>query len=102
MSLREQLEIKIRNYIPELKKEYETFNDGSLDKNMITPIMLNHVLEYTSLIKNIKRVAINNNGGIYWSLNIYSAQNPSVYWNLKSTYLKDQGVELITFLNELN
>jgi hypothetical protein len=89
----EQLENKIRNAIPELREEFEAFEDSSLDRDMITPIMLNHVLEYACILD--KYLSIHWDGDVFF--NIHSIGN----WNLKSAYLKDQSEELINFLNKL-
>jgi hypothetical protein len=91
----EQLENKIRQSIPELKEEYEIFQDGAIDRDMITQIALNHVLEY-----------LQDYDGYVWQITIYgylheidSCEASGYPWNLKSAYLKDQLPELITFLN---
>lgn len=96
MKTLEQLETKIRQSIPELKEEYEAFEDESIDRDMITPIMLNHVLE-----------CLQNFDGHVWSITVYgifceiSTDAVGFSWDLKSAYLKDQSDELITFLSDL-
>lgn len=89
----EQLETKIRNAIPDLKEEFDIFQDGAIDADMITPIMLNHVLEYACILE--KYLSIHWDGDILF--NMHSIGN----WDLKSAYLKHQSEELINFLNEL-
>lgn len=91
---------KIRQSIPFLKEEYEAFEDGSIDRDMITPIMLNHVLEYCDDCE----IGIDSRDGEL--LNLDTDDIRAIYdcypkWNLKSAYLKDQSEELITFLNDL-
>ena len=84
-----------KNAIPHLKEELEAFEDGSIDRDMITPIMLNHVLEYTQ------------NHPLIWYVSVYGgffeidSDHLGVSWNLKSAHLKDQSEELINFLNDL-
>jgi len=89
----QELESKIRQAIPELKEEFEVFQEGAIDRDMITPIMLNHVLVYSC---NVKKYL-----SVYWDGDILRLSESVGYWNLKSAYLKDQSEELITFLNEL-
>jgi hypothetical protein len=79
----QELEQKIRQAIPELKEEFDAFEDGSIDRDMITPIMLNHVIDYQ------KRITGKDS---YWWDN---------GWVMKYPFLKDQSPELINFLNEL-
>lgn len=86
MTILEELESKIRNAIPELKEEFEAFEDSSLDRDMITPMMLNHVMKYMKS----KDYALD-------FTRKYSKQT----WNLDYVCLKHQSTELITFLNEL-
>jgi len=96
MNQLQELEQKIRQSIPELKDEFEAFEDGSIDRDMITQVALNHVLEY-----------LQNYDGYVWFMSIYGylhemdTDSVGYSWNLKSAYLKDQSEELITFLNEL-
>ena len=92
MTTLEQLETKIRQSIPELKEEYEVFQEGAIDLDMITPVMLNHVLEYARQIY-VKWVWVKS----YRDFIMETIPK----WNLKSAYLKDQSEELINFLNEL-
>lgn len=91
----QELETKIRQSIPFLKEEYEAFEDGSIDRYMITQVGLNHVLVYLGKIIEDRYVCIDFDGDINFSG--YFKSN----WNLKYAYLKDQSEELITFLNEL-
>jgi len=93
----QQLENKIRQAIPELKEEFEAFEDSSIDKDMITPIMLNHVLEYWQSIDKSNPIGIDGDGDLLDGGNF--VKNAS--WNLKSPYLKDQSQEFINFLNRL-
>lgn len=100
----QELEQKIRNLIPELKYEFDAFEDGSIDRDMITQIMLNHVLVY---LKIFGGYSVNSDGyWVCWYLNGMAEYEfmdvpADVSWNLKSAYLKDQPEELITFLNGL-
>ncbi len=87
----ETLENKIRQSIPELREEYEIFQESAIDFDMITQIMLNHVLEYA---KNKFDFIIPENYSYIQSLIIKQ-------WDLKSSYLKNQSTELITYLNKL-
>lgn len=89
----EQLENKIRQSIPELREEYEIFQEGAIDFDMITPIMLNHVLEYACILD--KYLSIHWDGDVLFNMHSIGE------WDLKSAYLKDQSEELINFLNEL-
>lgn len=93
MTTLETLENKIRQSIPELKEEYEIFQEGAIDFDMITQIGLNHVLEYAYILE--KYLSIHWDGDVL--VNMHSIGS----WNLKSAYLKDQSPELITFLNQL-
>lgn len=95
MTQLQELEQKIRNSIPELRDEFEAFEDGSIDRDIITPVMLNHVLVYLGEIIEDRYVCIDFDGDINFSG--YFKSN----WNLKSAYLKDQSEESINFLNEL-
>lgn len=96
----QELEQKIRQSIPFLKDEYEAFEDGSIDRDMITQIGLNHVLEYFGKYNHTDLVAIDSDGDFLapFSEKLYFS---GLNWNLKSAYLKDQSEGLITFLNEL-
>lgn len=96
----EELEQKIRNSIPELKDEFDAFEDGSIDRDMITQIMLNHVLVYISLFDGpwYADRRLNSTGFFF---DVVQKTWLNIRWNLKSAYLKDQPDELITFLNEL-
>lgn len=104
MTTLKQLENKIRESIPELKEEFEVFQEGAIDSDMITPVMLNHVLEY---LRNYGGYSVNSHGyWVCWYLNDGGEDNfldfpNDVPWNLKSAYLKHQSPELINFLNEL-
>lgn len=89
----QELEQKIRQAIPELKEELEAFEDGSIDRDMITQIGFNHVLEYASILD--KFISIHWDGDVLFNMRSIDI------WNLKSPYLKDQSPELINFLNEL-
>lgn len=89
----QELEQKIRNSIPELKEEFEAFEDSSIDRDMITQIGLNHVLVYGSILGDYL--------SIHWDGDVLYYMRSIGKWNLKSAYLKDQSEELITFLNEL-
>ena len=91
----QELEQKIRQEIPFLKEEFEAFEDGSIDRDMITQVALNHVLVYLKVIINDLYVSMDTDGGIHF------AGYFKCYWNLKSAYLKDQSPELINFLNGL-
>lgn len=93
MTTLEILEQKIRNAIPELKEEFEAFEDSSIERDMITQIMLNHLLEYASILKEYL--------SIHWDGDVLVNMRSVGIWNLKSAYLKDQSEELINFLNEL-
>lgn len=100
----QELEDKIRQVIPHLKEEYEAFEDGSIDRDMITPIMLNHVLWYFGLIyKDNPLFFIIGNDFFVARVedNLIKIKPNKESWNLKSAYLKDQSPELINFLNEL-
>lgn len=90
----EQLENKIRQSIPELREEYEIFQEGAIDFDMVTPIMLNHVMLYFGKFNMV--VGLYQDGDV-----IYDMQH-ILSWNLKSAYLKHQSQELINFLNDLN
>jgi len=96
VSVTEMLENKIRQAIPELKEEYEAFEDGSIDRDMITQVGLNHVLEY-----------LQDYDGNVWFITIYGhlheigTDSLEYQWNLKSPYLKDQPEKMINFLNGL-
>lgn len=96
MTILEELENKIRQSIPELKEEFEAFDDGSVDRDMITKIALNHVLEYFGTIPSSFKY-IREDGRIF----LFEGGPTDIFWNLKYSYLKDQSPELITFLNEL-
>ena len=95
MPILQQLENKIRQSIPDLKEEYEVFQEGAIDLDMITPVMLNHVLVY---FEEIGWISVDNFGTIS---NLGKDFFYEHSWNLKSAYLKDQSQELITFLNQL-
>lgn len=88
-----ELENKIRQSIPFLKEEFEVFREGAIDRDMITQIGLNHVLEHASILE--KYLSIHWDGDILFNMHSIGT------WNLKSSYLKDQSEELIAFLNEL-
>jgi len=101
MSELKELEAKIRQSIPELKEEYEAFEDSSIDRDMITPIMLNHVLDYLPIMGyDFNYIGITESEFKAVG-NVYFNEDFCFTWNLKSAYLKDQSEELITFLNEL-
>ena len=74
----EQLETKIRQSIPELKEEWEILQESAIDADMITPIMLNHVLEHVQ------------NHPLVWYLSVYGgffdidSDHLGPSWNLKS------------------
>jgi hypothetical protein len=89
----QELEQKIRQAIPELKEEWEIFEDGSIDRDMITQVALNHVLEYASILD--KFISIHWDGDVLFNMRSIGI------WDLKSPYLKYQSPELIEFLNEL-
>lgn len=97
-----ELENKIRNAIPELREEFEAFEDGSIDRDMITPIMLNHVLGYCDDMSDgyfyLREDGLFRNSSEFPP---YQIEDFSLYWDLKSAYLKDQSEELINFLNQL-
>lgn len=99
----QELENKIRKAIPELKEQYEAFEDGSIDRDMITPIMLNHVLQYAFKIEDKKFLLyVGTSGTIYGEEpKQFSEMVELSHWDLKSPYLKKQSEELINFLNEL-
>jgi len=88
----QELEQKIRQAIPELKEEWEVLQEGAIDRDMITPIMLNHAMMYMHLFEAYC-IDVKN---LLWLCHYKRAE-----WNLKSAYLKDQSPELINFLNEL-
>lgn len=94
----QQLEQKIRQSIPELKEEYEAFEDSSIDRDMITPIMLNHVIIYLGILNTPFRIRKSTDPFVLIFRHLLNGDGS---WNLKSAYLKDQSEELITFLNEL-
>jgi len=100
----QQLEQKIRNAIPFLKEEFEAFEDGSIDRDMITQIGLNHVLEYLDLMNcsHDSFIVIGENL-VFGRLNngCIAINTETPFWNLKSAYLKDQLEGLINFLNDL-
>jgi len=98
MTTLEQLENKIRNAIPELKEEFEAFEDSSLDRDMITQIGLNHVLLYLCGISYYS-IFIREDGE-YFYYRHEEMLRYDICWNLKSAYLKDQSKELINFLND--
>jgi len=93
----QELEQKIRQAIPELKEEFEAFEDGSIDRDMITQVGLNHVLEYWQSIDEYNPIGIDGDGDLQDGGNFVK----NVRWKLKSANLKDQSPELINFLNEL-
>jgi len=95
MKTLQQLEQKIRNAIPELREEFDVFQEGAIDRDMITQIALNHVLEYLKIIIDDVYISMDCDGYIHLSGYFKCT------WNLKSAYLKDQSEELINFLNEL-
>lgn len=97
MTTLEILEQEIRNAIPELKEEFEAFEDSSLDRDMITQVGLNHVLVYWASIDRDNPIGIDGDGDLLDGGNFVK----SASWNLKSAYLKDQSKELINFLNDL-
>ncbi len=92
----EILENKIRNAIPELRDEYEIFQESTIDADMITPIMLNHVLEYFGTIASSFKY-IREDGRIL----LFEGGPTDIFWNLKYGFLKNQSIEMITFLNDL-
>lgn len=96
----QELETKIRQSIPFLKEEYEAFEDGSVDRDMITKVMLNHVLEYVSYFDGpwYADRGLNSTGFFF---DVVQKKWLNARWNLKSPYLKDQSEELINFLNDL-
>lgn len=101
MKALQELEQKIRNSIPELKEEFEAFEDGSIDRDMITPIILNHCLYYLPIMGyDFNYVGITESEFKAVG-NVYFNEDFCFNWNLKSAYLKDQSEELINFLNEL-
>jgi hypothetical protein len=95
----QELEQKIRQAIPELKDEFEAFEDGSIDRDMITQIGLNYVLMYLGIIDAPVKIrkSTNPESLLFQSLLVANYK----IWNLKSPYLKAQSPELINFLNEL-
>jgi len=104
MTTLEQLEQKIRNAIPFLKEELEAFEDGSIDRDMITHIVLNHVLVYFAMIYNDNPLFIAIGNELLIARiedNLIKVKPNKIFWNLKLAYLKDQSQELITFLNDL-
>lgn len=104
MTTLEILENKIRNAIPELKEELESFEDGSIDMDMITQIGMNHVLWYFGLIYNDDPLFISIGNELLIARiedNLIKVKPNKIFWNLKSAYLKQQSQKLINFLNEL-
>lgn len=100
----EQLENKIRQSIPELKEEYEIFQEGAIDLDMVTPVMLNHVLWYFGLIYSDNPLFFIIGNDFFVARvegNLIKIKPNKESWNLKSVYLKHQSEELIHFLNEL-
>jgi hypothetical protein len=104
MNQLQELEQKIRQAIPELREEWEIFEEGAIDRDMITQIGLNHVLWYFGLnYKDNPLFFIIGNDFFIARVedNLIKIKPNKESWNLKSAYLKDQSPELINFLNEL-
>lgn len=87
MKALEQLETKIRQLIPELNEEWEVFQEGAIDLDMITPIMLNHVLDYFGEMFYGYSFSETSKDCLLLIRSKKGTAFPR--WNLKSSYLKD-------------